>query len=76
VHKAYDQAAIERGFKDRDFEQKERTDVDALSMALKFVKRQVSEKRQKLEELERQVSMERFNVHAKKNNVLSIQEKL
>ena len=70
-HKAYDQPAIERGFKDRDFDQKERTDMEALSMALKFVKRQVSEKRRKLEELERQVNQERFNVHAKKNTVLT-----
>ena len=74
THKAYDQAAIERGFKDRDFDQKERTDVEALSMALKFVKRQVTEKRRKLEDLERQVAQERFNVNARRNAVLSLQD--
>ena len=44
----------------------------ALTMALKFVKRQVADKRARLEELEKQVSQERFNVHAKKNSVLQI----
>ena len=48
----------------------------ALKMALRFVKDQVEKKRSMVRELEKQVSQERFNVHAKKNSVLQIQEQL
>lgn len=39
IHKAYDHAAIVKGFKDRDFDQKERVDMEALKMALAFVQK-------------------------------------
>ena len=52
VHKAYDQAAIEKGYKDADFENKERQDLETLNTALNFIKDQVKKKRQKLKELE------------------------
>ena len=56
-----------KGFK--DFSQKERQDMDSLNMALKFVQKQVEEKRARLEQLEKQVSRDRFNVRATKNQV-------
>ena len=53
--------AIERGFKDMEFMQKERTDLDTLKMALAFVKEQVNEKRAQLEELEQLTKTERIH---------------
>ena len=63
-----------KGFK--DFSQKERQDMDSLNMALKFVQKQVEEKRARLEQLEKQVSRDRFNVRATKNQVQSYQEQI
>lgn len=39
VHKAYDHAAIMKGYKDREFDTKERQDLDNLRMALSFVQK-------------------------------------
>lgn len=76
THKAYDHAAIEKCFKDRDFEQKERTDIESLKMALNFVTRQVDEKRRKLQQLEADASRERFETRAKKNQIQAFQDQI
>ena len=39
IHKAYDPSQIMKGFKDRDFDKKEEADIEALRMALLFVKK-------------------------------------
>ena len=74
IHKAYDHAAIAKGFKDREFDQKERVDMEALKMALAFVQKQVQEKRSKLELLERQSNHSRFSVRHSKNSVIQYQD--
>ena len=38
IFKAIDQQALEKGFKERDFEIKERQDVENLRMAVEFIK--------------------------------------
>ena len=76
VHKAYDHAAIMKGYKDREFDTKERQDLDNLRMALSFVQKQVAEKRRKISELEYQVNHERFKVRAKRNQVYNIQDQI
>ena len=50
--------------------------MDSLNMALKFVQKQVEEKRARLEQLEKQVSRDTFNVRATKNQVQSYQEQI
>jgi len=50
--------------------------MDALKMALSFVKIQVKEKRHRLEELDKQTSNNRFSLRAGKNQILGYQEQI
>ena len=51
--KAYDRAALERGYKDKEFESKQKQDLDALNLAIAFIKSQVKTKKQKINDIER-----------------------
>ena len=59
MHKAYDRSAMEKGYKDKDFEAKERADIDNLELAIKFVRQQVEQKRRTLIEIEKQTKQAR-----------------
>ena len=57
--KAYDRAALERGYKDKEFESKQKQDLDALNLAVAFIKSQVETKKQKIDDIERQTKEDR-----------------
>ena len=57
--KAYDRSALERGFKDKEFETNEKRDLDALQIAIAFIQAQVATKKKKIEDIERQTKEDR-----------------
>ena len=60
--KAYDRAAIERGYKDKDFGTREKQDLDQLAIAIAFIKSEVETKKQKIADIERQTKEDRAKV--------------
>lgn len=57
--KAYDRSLLERGFKDKEFEVKQKQDLESLQLAMAFIKSQVETKKQKIADIERQTKEDR-----------------
>ena len=60
--KAYDRAALERCYKDKEFATREKQDLDALQIAIAFIKAEVDTKKQKIADIERQTKEDRAKV--------------
>ena len=67
-HKIYDRAELEQRYKDKDFQLKERSDVNNLQMAIKFVREQIEIKRKKIKDLERETKQARHSSTIQKIN--------
>ncbi len=61
--KPIDRISLTKGFQDKQFELKEKQSLDLLQQAVLFITKQVAEKRDKLQDMERQIKEDR--IHAK-----------
>jgi uncharacterized protein YPO0396 len=69
IFKPIDLQSLEKGFRERDFEAKERQDIENLKLAVEFIRHQIDAKREQLKELEMQVKDERFQAEVLKKQL-------
>ena len=70
--KPIDRESLRKGYQDKEFEQKEKQSLELLKTAVEFVKQQVREKQEKLQDLERQIKEERINTKQLKEKMYTM----